>query len=377
MFVPGKGYLLALHTEYFTNWHKWNGDGKDRQFLQNRGTLNNGTISIPVTAEAPEWTGLKGYNLLGNPYQSYLDFDAFANADENEYLWKGSNYSKTFAVFDPSDVTTTGPKGGSYVQYMANSSKGAKVAGPTINMHQGFFIQVAIDTTATFTNAMRTNEATPNFRGSRPTYPLINFTLADEEGQTDVAVLELNRPENDGAKKLRLGDPAGRIYFNYDDEHLAIYFRNSDKDYQSLCFAAEEDGNFTLSWNTANANFSSLQLIDNITGVKTDMLTHDHYTFQGRVSDYATRFKILFGAFTDVEEQEETLNETFAFINGDNLIVNGSGHFDVIDVLGRVIYATELTDTQNTVSLPANFKGVGMLRISNGNEVKVQKIIIK
>ena len=376
-FVPGKGYLLALHTEYFANWHKWNGDGKDRQFLQNRGTLNNGPVEIDVTAEAPAWTGLKGYNLLGNPYQSYLDFDAFANADENEYLWKGSNYSKTFAVFDPSDVTTTGPKGGSYVQYMANSSKGAKVAGPTINMHQGFFIQVAIDTTATFTNAMRTNDAEPNFRGPRPAYPLINFTLTDNAGQTDIAVLELNRPENDGAKKLRLGDPAGRIYFNYDDEHLAIYFRNSDKDYQSLCFAAEEDGNFTLSWNTANANFSSLQLIDNITGVKTDMLTHDHYTFQGRVSDYATRFKIVFGAFTDVEEQEETLTETFAFINGDNLIVNGTGHFDVIDVLGRVIYATELTDTQNTVSLPANFKGVGMLRISNGNEVKVQKIIIK
>ena len=385
--IPGKGYLLALHFEYFANWHMWN-DGqnsqgqnnpstKDRTFLQNRGTLNNGTISIPVTADAPEWTGLKGYNLLGNPYQSFLDFDEFVNAEANADLWSGSNYAQTYAVFDPSDMTTTGAKGGKYLQYKSGSSDGSNTASQYINMHQGFFIQVGQNGTAYFTNAMRTNDATPNFRGARPTYPLINFTLTDEEGQTDIAVLELNRPENDGAKKMRLGDPAGRIYFNYDDEHLAIYFRNSDKDYQSLCFAAEEDGNFTLSWNTANANFSSLTLVDNITGVKTDMLTHDHYTFQGRVSDYATRFKIVFGAFTDVEEQEETLTETFAFINGDNLIVNGTGHFDVIDVLGRVIYATELTDTQNTVSLPANFKGVGVLRISNGNEVKVQKIIIK
>lgn len=380
-FIPGKGYLLALHTEYFDDMHFWTESDyamKDRTFLQNRGTLNNGVITIPVTYTADnEWTGLAGYNLLGNPYQSFLDFDAFANAEANANLWEGSKYARTFAVFDPSDVTTTGARGGSYVQYAATASQGAKVAGPTINMHQGFFIQVAKDGTATFNNDMRTNDATPNFRGERPAYPLINFTLTDNEGQTDVAVLELNRPENDGAKKLRLGDPAGRIYFNYDDEQLAIYFRNSDKDYQSLCFAADEDGNFTLDWNTANANFSSLTLVDNITGVKTDMLTHDHYTFQGRVSDYNTRFKILFGAFTDVEEQEETLDETFAFFNDDNLIVNGTGHLDVIDVLGRVIYATELADTQNTVSLPANFKGVGVLRISNGSQVKVQKIIIK
>ena len=378
-FIRGKGYLLALHTEYFGDdqhlWHESESAKKDRTYLQNRGTLNNGDVDIDVTADAPEWTGLKGYNLLGNPYQSFLDFGAFAEV--NADLWEGSKYARTCAVFDPSDVTTTGARGGSYVQYVANPSEGAKVAGPTINMHQGFFIQVAEEGTATFTNAMRTNDATPNFRGERPAYPLINFTLTDSEGQTDVAVLELNRPENDGAKKLRLGDPAGRIYFNYDDEQLAIYFRNSDKDYQSLCFAAEEDGNFTLDWNTANANFSSLTLVDNITGVKTDMLTHDHYTFEGRVSDYNTRFKVLFGAFTDVEENETTVSETFAFLNGDNLIVNGTGHLDVIDVLGRVIYATELTDTQNTVSLPANFKGVGMLRISNGNEVKVQKIIIK
>lgn len=363
-FLPGKGYLAAVDMSTY-----WEDYGKKAQFMQNRGTLNNGDVNIPVTyTAANEWTGLAGYNFLGNPYQSFLDFDKFVSG--NTGLWTGSKFEKTCAIYDPETNT--------YLQIPATTpSQGAKVAGPTINMHQGFFIQVGKDGTAHFTNAMRTNDATPNFRGPRPTYPLINFTLADEEGQTDIAVLELNRPENDGAKKMRLGDPAGRIYFNYDDEHLAIYFRNSDKDYQSLCFAAEEDGNFTLSWNTANAAFSSLTLLDNITGVKTDMLTHDHYTFEGRVSDYNTRFKILFGAFTDVEENETTVSETFAFLNGDNLIVNGTGHLDVIDVLGRVIYATELTDTQNTVSLPANFKGVGVLRISNGNEVKVQKIIIK
>ncbi len=380
--IPGKGYLLALHFEYFANWHMWTGDKKDRTLLQNRGTLNNGDITIPVTYTADnEWTGLAGYNLLGNPYQSYLDFDEFAEV--NSGLWgESDNFAKTYAVFDPSDMTTngTGAKGGTYIQYKATSSKGAATASRYLNMHQGFFIQVSEnvsdDAAATFTNAMRNNTATDvEFRGEQPAYPLINFKVTDNEGLSDIAVLELNRPENDGAKKLRMGDPAGRIYFRYDNTNLAIYFRNSDKDYQSLNFAAEEDGNFTLSWNTANADFSSLTLVDNITGIKTDMLTHDHYTFEGRVNDYNTRFKIVFGEM-DTNEEEPIL-EHFAFFDHGNLIVNGTGHFEVVDVLGRVVYSAELTDTQNTISLPSNVRGVCMLCFTRNNETKVQKMVIQ
>ncbi|MBR6226682.1 MAG: VWA domain-containing protein [Bacteroidales bacterium] len=393
-FIPGKGYLLALHTEYFDDMHLWTeskSNKKDRTFLQNRGTLNNGNVDIPVTYTTDAIidldgykTGLEGYNLLGNPYQSYLDFDLFVEGnsgdEENSIpsLWEGSKYSKTYAVFDPSDVTTTGPKGGSYIQYMANSSKGSASASRYINMHQGFFIQVGQNGTAHFTNDMRTNttDAQTGFRGEQPTYPLINFTVTDYEGETDLAVLELNRPENDGAKKLRMGSPAGRIYFRYDNTNLAIYFRNSDKDYQTLNFSAEEDGNFTLSWNMANADFSSLTLVDNITGIKTDMLTHDHYTFEGRVDDYNTRFKIVFGEMNNNEEEEPVL-EHFAFFDHGNLIVNGTGHFEVVDVMGRVLYAVELTDTQNTVSLPSNVRGVCMLCFTRNNETKVQKMVIQ
>ena len=88
-FKPGKGYLLALHTEYFQwgneNMHLWTESEsakKDRTFLQNRGTLNNGDVNIPVTyTAANEWTGLAGYNFLGNPYQSFLDFDKFVSGN--------------------------------------------------------------------------------------------------------------------------------------------------------------------------------------------------------------------------------------------------------------------------------------------------------
>jgi len=372
-FIPGKGYLMALSTEYFEDHYLYAGDKKHAQFLQNRGTLTNGEFTIPVTYTPINdldgyKTGLEGYNLLGNPYQSYLDFTTFAW--ENSNLWEKAT-DMTFAVYDPEND--------SYVQGMAGAqpSKGAFAATGDINMHQGFLIRVSKGGDAKFNNNMRSNTPADDthFRGEQPTYPLINFILTDNNGTTDIAVLELNRPENSGALKLRAGNPNGRIYFRHDNTNMAIFFRDNAEGHQSLNFAAEEDGNFTLSWNTANADFRTLTLVDNITGIKTDMLTHDHYTFEGRVDDYNTRFKIVFGEMDNNEE--EPVLEHFAFFNQGNLIVNGTGHFEVVDVLGRVVYATELTDTQNTVSLPSNVRGVCMLCFTRNNETKVQKMVIQ
>ena len=388
-FIPGKGYLLALHFEYFDNLHVWTGNNlwntnpddlekKDRTFLQNRGTLNNGPVNIPVTyTAANEWTGLAGYNLLGNPYQSFLDFDEFVNAEANADLWSGSNYAQTYAVFDPSDMATTGAKGGKYLQYKSGSSDGSNTASQYINMHQGFFIQVGQNGTAYFTNAMRTNDATPNFRGARPAYPLINFTLTDNEGQADVAVLEVGRPENDGAMKLRVGSATGRISLRHDDTDFGILFRDMTEGSQPLRFETQEDGTFTLSWNTANANFSSLTLVDNITGVNYDMLAHDSYEFEGRASDYKSRFKILIGEFTDVEENEETVTNNFAFFDGSEWVVNGKGQLTVSDVMGRMVYTDNLTNDQNRVSLNGLSQGVYLMQVHSANGTMVQKIVVR
>ena len=70
--VPGMGYMVAL---------------KEEAYLQCAGTLNNGAVSIPLTWDGDYTTG---YNMLGNPYQSYLDFNAFADA--NSTIWGGCRY---------------------------------------------------------------------------------------------------------------------------------------------------------------------------------------------------------------------------------------------------------------------------------------------
>ena len=366
-FVPVKGYLLSVDMSYYEQYYTAGYD-KDYQFLQNRGTLNNGPVNITVTAEGPAWTGLQGYNLLGNPYQSFLDFNKFVEG-QDEGFWTGSKFSQTCAVYDPST--------GTYLQTIPTTpSQGAQVAGPTINMHQGFFIQVGQNGTAHFTNAMRTNEGTPNFRGAQPAYPLVNFTLTDSEGNKDIAVLEIARPENDGAKKLRMGSSTGRISLRHDNENCAILFRDMTEGSQPLYFDADEDGMFTLSWNTANADFRELTLVDNITGVRYDMLSHDSYVFEGHANDYKSRFKVVIGSFTGVEE-EETVTNNFAFFDGSEWVVNGQGRLTVTDMMGRMVYSANLENDQNRVNLNGVAQGMYLMQVSNSDGSRVQKIVVR
>ena len=146
---------------------------------------------------------------------------------------------------------------------------------------------------------------------------------------------------------------------------------------QPLCFEAKENGTYTLSWNTANANFSSLTLVDNITGVSTDMLANDSYTFEGNVDHYRSRFKVIFGRFTGDEEDEDVASDSFAYFDGSEWIIGGQGSLTVTDMMGRTVYSTTLSNEQNRVNLNGLLQGVYLMRIANSNNTMVQKIVVK
>ena len=365
--VPGKGYLVSVDVD---------------QLLQNYGTLNDGNVTLYSVTKTDEnaWAERLGFNLLGNPYQSYLDFEAFVTRNGSS-LWSGSgNYTATYAIFD-SNLN-------SYVQYKNGVSYGSYGVARYIHPHQGFFIRKtatdnSTNTMVTYTNDMRVTDVTGvNFRGNeQPAYPLVNFIVRDSEGNGDVAVLELSRDNNEGAPKMRLGDCTGSISLSYEGEEYGILFRTELLDYQPLHFKASEEGIFTLEWNTANGEFSELTLIDNITGTTTDMLTRDSYSFEGNPDHYSARFKVVIGDYKDIEEHEDgpsTGSGTFAFIMGDNLVVNGEGIFSMYDVTGRMLMQQSIRGSQSTIALPSVSAGVYMLRLTNGNNgVKNQKIIIK
>ena len=351
--VPGKGYMIAL---------------KEQAYLQCEGTLNNGDVTIPLTCVGDFATG---YNFLGNPYQSYLDFNKFAKV--NTDIWNGGYENASYIIMDEDQ------KG--YIMYVYDASQNEYTAPRYLHPHQGFMVITKAAGIATFKNTMReANSNGSTFRDSeRPAYPLVNLLAFDEKGNRDLTTVELGRSDKGGAPKFsEMNTSTGLIYTHYENENYGIAFVEPGVSSVPVRFETTEDASYTMKWDMENGTFSYLHLIDNLTGVDVDCLKSEEYHFTSKTSDYSSRFKLVF-EYTGIDENESDveMEETFALFMDGNLVVNGEGNLEVIDINGRVLSTTSVNGSQNVITMPNVATGLYMLRLSSDNGVKVQKILVK
>ena len=198
----------------------------------------------------------------------------------------------------------------------------------------------------------------------------------------DNAILSFNEGSKLG--KFYFGEQDANIYIPQGQEEYAIAFSESQGE-MPLNFKAKENGTYTLTVSTtlnsklSTLNFNYLHLIDNMTGADVDLLAPElvegpaSYTFTAKTTDYESRFKLVFSADEDVCEP----NESFAFISNGNIIVNGEGTLQVIDVMGRIVRTVGLSQSGSRTTTDGMTAGVYVLRLINGDDVRTQKIVIE
>lgn len=310
---------------------------------------------------------LRGTNLVGNPFQSYLNFSALANDDDNKNIIENG----TYYLFD-ADARR-------YLCYPADASTNPINAPQFIHPHQGFFVKTANGGNLTFKNSMRSATAGngSTFRGDNLNYPLVNLFCYDAEGHYDVTTVEMNRPKLGGGSKLKdMRNGNSLIYARLEDEDYQTLFAPTGTSTVPVRFEPSQDGVYTMRWGTLHGDFHYLHLVDNMSGADVDMLRSEEYRFEATTSDYISRFKLVFEV-TDVEENPiEAEATTFAFRMGDEIIVNGAGYLEVFDVQGRRLSAKRLVDAQSSVSLPYVAAGIYFLRLSDDKQVRTQKMVI-
>lgn len=139
---------------------------------------------------------------------------------------------------------------------------------------------------------------------------------------------------------------------------------------------ATRNGEYTLTVNPENVEMEYLHLIDNLTGNDVDLLATPSYNFQARTDDYASRFRLVFSA-NSINENNAEPDKDFAFISNGELIINGTGTFQVIDMLGRQLFCREAYSDFRLPTSDFFTSGVYVLRLVNGENIKTQKIVIR
>lgn len=364
-FVPGKGYMMAISQD---------------SYLSNTGDLNRGQVTIGVSAMAPtdkpgEPTYDKGSNLVGNPYQAYLDMDKFL---------AGNNFITGAYIYEAdSDDPKPSHINGAYVPYATGASPNPATPTQYLHPHQAFFI------VTNKTNQMETITFNQNMAGEtkdegsflrttgRPCYPLVNLYVSDGYGNADLCIIEFNRPELGGVKKIdNLRNADFKLYAHMENEDYGLLFAPEGTPRIPVFFKTPNDSTYTLSWRTHNGTFSAMYLVDNIEGIRYDMLSHDTYEFTAKATDYASRFYIEFEV-TGIDENEDP-NDTFAYFNGYGWMIEGEGQLELVDMLGRVLYTDYLFGEQTLVHFDEFAAGMYMLRLVDGKKLlKAQKIVIR
>ena len=170
--------------------------------------------------------------------------------------------------------------------------------------------------------------------------------------------------------KFYFGEQNANIYIPQGGEEYAIVCSDRQGE-MPLCFKTRENGSYTITVNPKGVAFGYLHLIDNMTGANIDLLATPSYTFTARNDDYASRFKLVFNTLGGGSE-----NEDFAFISNGNLIVNGEGTLQVIDIIGRTLFTKELSTFNSSLSTLNFTPGIYVLQLINGEQVRTQKIVI-
>lgn len=340
--VRGKGYLYA--------------NGADAT-LEFAGTINGIFDGIEyLTYNANSHFG--SLNLVGNPYSF-----------ENEFCVYDYNY------YDDENTPTVNAN-----YYSINSTGDDFIAGVISN-------KIVLDPMEAI--LIQATNSIQHFRlfgdthviagGTLPTIPIV-------DGEKGIINLNISKPQSlviDRAivrfdkggqlPKFQLNPNNTKIYFTEDNQDFAVV-RSASEGEKPVNFRAAENGIYSISVEVSDTEMAYLHLIDNKTGVDVDLLATPSYTFEANTNDYESRFRLVFNA-TGVEENNT--NETFAFFNGSEWVINNSGNatLQVVDMMGRVLSSETISGNANVNINQA--AGVYVLRLVNGENAMVQKVVVR
>lgn len=205
----------------------------------------------------------------------------------------------------------------------------------------------------------------------------INVSIARNRGAAiDKAIIRFDGKGN--LHKLTLGESSAKLYIpQYGEEFAAISSQGNEGEIP-VNFKAMQNGTYTINVNIENVDAEYLHLIDNLTGADVDVLDASKgsasYTFNAKVSDYASRFKLVF-SMTGLDENASTSSTgDFAYISNGNLIIEnieGQAVMQIVDVLGRIISREIVSGSYNkALNLRAGLYTINLNGVT-------QKIVVK
>ncbi len=382
--TPGRGYIQTA-----VSGHGSNGTVKFS------GITNSGDVNFQLTRT--ESGSSSGFNLVGNPYPSYLDFAKTAAANTNilPSIWFRTMDNDGNYTFSTINVAA-------YLEDNANPPViTVNNANTTITTYippmQAYWVRLNSDpssTSYTVSNAMRTHSDNVGNTLKAPapktkSQPILRLQVTNGL-KSDETVIYFNVNASnlldkfDSPKMSNKSTSVPEIYTIANDEQLTINGLNPSAYNTELPigFSTQQAGTAFCIKASQFDNFESdtqILLHDYLLNTTQDLTVSD-YKFSSEALSTTSRFKLTFktpSVATGINNEDNeyilvSARNKQIFVNGAAL--NGAV-IEVLNTLGQKVFSSKINGT----SFQANnnyLSGTYLVKISNGNKCISRKIII-
>jgi len=340
-----RGYDVFLPTTTTTTY-----------YAPSAGSLNTGTYTQAITRTNPpngEVLNRKGWNLLGNPYPSPVDWIQESGWNKNDindakYIWNPDNNNYTIFL------------GGS-------SPTGINDATQYIPSNQGFWVQAVQNGSVQINNSARMGvaELTPGYYKNNNSEHSELRLIASGNGYTDETLIRFIEESTidfdinlDASKLFTLHDSVPQINTVTANNLLAINTlpELTDGLKINLNFVCNSVGTYSISIseNSTIDDRNSIYIADKLLGNIHEITTSRDYYFQHSPLNNESRFVVYFNPSEDILNNDLNKNE-FTLTTSKNTItvirnttMYSNGIINIYNLLGQKISTVELTNTHKT-----------------------------
>lgn len=392
-FRTGQGYAIRGKDSYNADFNS-----PAAYTFTFTGVPNNGTLAYQYL----KWTNAAhGYNLVGNPYPSNLDFDALY--DRNSTLIYGTAYFWTNQQYIPTQQGG-GYSGSNYAIYNrsggvpATFQDGVDSPTPTqyVKVGQGFLVQTmngSHNQPLQFTNDMRSYSASSVFFNKKETQSKDRFwlNLKSPSNINNTILISYMDGATDGYERLYDADllvvGSDAFYSTNGSSKLAIQGRKyplNTSDVVTLGAKFFETGNYTITIKNAEGLFKEDQVVylkDKKLNKLINLTADGTYTFAASKGTDETRFEVIYQDVVSFDAANRSAGNVAVVKDESEVVVrdaiNNITAIDVFDASGKLIQSLSGKNSKEIrINTSGLTKGVYILKITSGKDITTKKVIL-
>jgi hypothetical protein len=381
--TPGAGFRVLVRGDRMTDLYASSTPAATATTIKATGAVGQGTVTLSSL--------VTGFNLLGNPYPSSIDWNATGwgaarnatNVYDAIYIYNPALTASTSSMTYPVYLNGVGTNGGSNI----------------IRSGQAFFVEAAASASISFLEAYKSTEVTGGFfRSALPEMMRVTY-MQNNEHLDDIVIRFDNDAQEDFDPSFdarSMGGEANGLASFKNAERLAIHTRPTavGEDSVALSVRNTTTGNYQLKFSEMEgfAASTDITLLDKFLNVqynvKQDSIVNFDITTDVN-SKGDNRFWLFYNnKSTGINQQALVKNKINVYPNPASSVINlslklaanqkSTYTYNIYNQLGAMVQAgvVDFADNkQAQVNIDAFSTGVYFISASNGKDLQTIKFV--